>query len=204
MKKTILLAGAILSLTIMAFTPKKLHVDIYKVDNKQSKLEWFAEKLTGKHNGTIMLSGGELKNDHANFTGIFEIDMTTIANLDLENETYKTKLEKHLKSEDFFDVAKYPKSTFVITSVTQNQNSKPGGVTHTVKGNLTIKDKTNEISFAAVVTTMSDKIICAGTATIDRSKFDVKYGSKSFFPEIGDKIIYDEFTLKFNVVALKQ
>ena len=75
--------------------------------------------------------------------------------------------------------------------------------THTVKGMLTIKDKTNEITFDAVLKITETQASCTGTAVVDRSKFDVKYGSKSFFPDIGDKMIYDEFTLKFNVVAVK-
>ena len=94
-------------------------------------------------------------------------------------------------------------ATFVITSITPITNSKTEGATHNVKGNLTIKDKTNEINFDAAVKMEPGKITCIGNATVDRSKFDVKYGSKAFFPEIGDKIIYDEFTLKFNIVAIK-
>ena len=203
MKKTILLSATLVALTLMAFAGKKLHVDTYKVDTKLSSLEWFAEKINGKHNGTIMLSGGEIKNDHNNFTGSFEIDMYTIANTDLKDAGYKEKLEKHLKSADFFDVAKYPKAIFVLTSVTPMTVAKEGGFSHTVKGNLTIKGKTNEITFDATVEMEGNKITCAGSAIVDRSKFNVKYGSKTFFESIGDKMIYDEFTLKFNVVAVK-
>ena len=91
----------------------------------------------------------------------------------------------------------------MTTSITSVKDAKQGGFTHTVKGNLTIKDKTNEISFDAVIKMEAGKIACTGTALVDRSKFDVKYGSKTFFPDIADKIIYDEFTLKFNVLAVK-
>ena len=201
MKKVFFVSTAAVCFALLSFT--KLHTDIYKVDTKQSKLEWYAEKLTGKHNGTVEFSSGEIKNNHGNFSGSVEVDMQTIKNLDLKDETYRAKLEKHLKSPDFFDAEKYPKATFVITSITAYPNPQPGGGTHHVKGNLTIKDKTNEIAFDATMHTEPGKINCIGTVAVDRSKFDVRYGSKAFFPDIGDKIIYDEFLLTFNIVAVK-
>jgi len=174
-----------------------------KADTKLSTLEWYAEKVGGKHNGTIALSSGEIKNDHGNLSGVFVIDMNSIADADMPDEKYQDKLDSHLKSADFFDATKYPTSKFVSTSITPIQNVKEGGFTHTLKGNLTIKDKTNEITFDAVIKGEANKVVCVGTAVVDRSKFDVKYGSKSFFPEIGDKMINDEFKLKFNVIASK-
>ncbi len=202
MKKAIFLTGAFTLFTMFAFTGTKLHSDVFKLDTKLSTLEWYGEKVTGKHNGTIMFSNGELKNDHGKLTGSFEIDMTTIQNTDMTGE-YKGKLENHLKSDDFFGVTKFPKSKFVITSVTPIKLEKETGFTHNVKGMLTIKDKTNAISFDAKVDMQENKISCTGSAVIDRSKFDVRYGSKSFFEDIGDKMIYDEFTMKFNIVTNK-
>lgn len=189
---------------LTAFTLKKNHVETYKIDTNQSTLEWYAEKVGGKHNGTIKISGGEVQNNHGNLTGSVEIDMTTIEDKDITKESSKAKLESHLKSADFFDVAKYPKSKFVITSVTPIKESKIQGATHNIKGMLTIKDKTNEIMFDAEIKIDQSKISCIGSAVVDRSKFDIKYGSKTFFEDIGDKMIYDEFTLKLNVIATKQ
>lgn len=201
MKNTIITTAMLSAFALMAFI-NPTHTDVYKVDTKTSSMEWFAEKVTGKHQGTIALSSGEIKNDHGNLSGTFEADMTTIVNTDLTGE-YKTKLENHLKSDDFFGSEKYPKAKFTTTSISPIKDAKEGGFTHTVKGNLTIKEKTNEITFDAVIKDEAGKIACVGTAVVDRSKFDVKYGSKSFFPEIGDKAIYDEFKIKFNVVAVK-
>ena len=200
MKKLILLTAVCVAFILPSFSNFILHTDVYKVDTKQSSLEWYAEKVTGKHNGKIQLSSGEIKNTHGSYSGTFEIDMTTIEDTDMDSPDRRKKLESHLKSADFFDVAKFPGSKFVLTSVTPHTE---GAFTHTVKGMLTIKDKTNEISFPATIQMTENKITCAGSAVVDRSKFDVKYGSKTFFKDIGDKMIYDEFTLKFNVVALK-
>jgi polyisoprenoid-binding protein YceI len=201
MKKIILITAVIGFIALASF---KMKEETYKADTKLSSLEWNGKKLKGEHNGTIMLSSGEIIiNKDAVTGGTFEIDMNSLTDKDLTDPSYKTKLEGHLKSADFFDAQKFPKAKFVITSVTPIKEAKEGGYTHTLKGNLTIKDKTNEISFDAVIKMAEGKVACVGTATIDRSKFDIKYGSKSFFPEIGDKLIYDEFTVKFNVVAVK-
>src|SRR5262245_27116699 len=203
--KSQFVAGAVAAFsaaTFLAFTPG-LHTDTYKVDTKQSKLEWKAAKLNGKHKGEVQFSSGEIRNDHGTLSGFVEVDMTTIENKDLESAEYKAKLENHLKSPDFFDVAKYPKARFVIVQATPLTEKKEGGYTHNVKGNLTIKDKTNEIAFDAIVNMTGKRASCVGTVVVDRSKFDVKYGSKTFFADIGDKIIYDDFTLQFNVVADK-
>jgi polyisoprenoid-binding protein YceI len=178
------------------------HVEIIKVDAKASTLEWTGEKLSGKHTGTVKISGGELKNDHGNLTGSFEIDMTTIENKDLTGE-WKTKLENHLKSADFFDVAKYPKATFEITSATPIKHSQTGSNTHLIKGKLTVKGSVSELAFDSKITMEAGKLTAAGTAVVDRSKHDVRYGSKTFFADIGDKMIYDEFTVKINIVAVK-
>jgi polyisoprenoid-binding protein YceI len=199
-KKT-LFAAAIGMIVLSAFTTK--HQVVYVADTKLSSLEWYAEKLTGKHNGVISLNSGSIVNDHGSLTATFDVNMTTILTKDMTGE-YATKLDNHLKSADFFDATKYPSAKFVSTSITPIKDVKEGGFTHNVKGNLTIKDKTNEITFDAVVKGEGNNLACVGTAVVDRSKFDVKFGSKSFFPEIGDKVIYDEFKLKFNVVAVQQ
>ena len=201
MRKIIIPAIVLAALTMMSFVSSRFHTDVFKVDTKQSALQWYAEKLTGKHNGTIMLSGGELKNNHGSLSGSLTFDMTSISNKDMDEGEWKGKLETHLKSADFFDVAKFPVSKFDITSMTPVKSSNTPGATHTVKGMLTIKDKTNEISFDAEIKMMPKSISCKGSAVVDRTKFDIKYRSKSFFPDIGDKMIYDEFTLKFDVVA---
>jgi polyisoprenoid-binding protein YceI len=200
MKNFKIIFNVLLVATLLSFTAP--HSDVYKVDVSQSKIEWFARKVAGKHNGTIKLSGGDISNTHGNYSGTIEADMNSIEDADLENPAYKSKLENHLKSPDFFDAARYPKSKFVITSVTPLAESKNGS-THSIKGMLTIRDKTNEITFDATMTMDGDKLLSAGTAVIDRSKFDVKYGSKTFFADIGDKMIDDEFTLKFSIVASK-
>jgi polyisoprenoid-binding protein YceI len=107
------------------------------------------------------------------------------------------KLVGHLKSDDFFSVETHPTATLVLTNV------KKSGSNYTFKGDLTIKGTTKPVSFQASSTTESDAVKVEGELVIDRSDFDVRYGSKSFFDNLGDKMIYDDFTLSFVVVAKK-
>ncbi len=186
--------------TLLSFTGKKPHATNYKVNAKASNVEWYAEKMTGKHNGTIAISNGMLTDNHGKWTGTFDMDMKSILNSDMEAGKGKEKLEGHLKSPDFFDAEKYPTAKFVIESITPIAASPATNFTHTVKGFLTIKDKTNPISFDVKMKAEGTGMTCSGTAVVDRSRYDVRYGSKTFFADIGDKVIYDEFKLKFNVV----
>lgn len=193
----------IFTAAVIGLSAAPANEETWKVDTKLSNLEWSGKKPTGEHKGTINLSSGTLSvKDGAVTGGAFEIDMNSLVNKDLTGE-WIGKLEGHLKSADFFDVTGFPKAKFEITSVTPVAAGKEGGFTHSVKGNLTIKGKTNEIGFDAVIKIKDGKAACSGTAVVDRSKFDVRYGSKSFFADIGDKIIYDDFTVKMNVVAVK-
>jgi polyisoprenoid-binding protein YceI len=168
----------------------------YKVDNVNSSVVWKGYKVTGSHTGTIAIKSGELDFKKGKLvSGKFEIDMTSITVTDLEGE-YKGKLEGHLKSPDFFGVEGNPVATF------QTTNIQPGIVAnnYNVVGNLTIKGITNEISFVANVNDTKTPIETTASIKIDRSKFDVRYGSGSFFDNLGDKTIYDEFDLEVKLV----
>lgn len=168
-----------------------------KVNVEESTVAWVGKKVTGQHNGTINLTGGRLEmDDNGNLTGgIFTIDMTSLVSLDLTGGT-KEKLEGHLKSDDFFGVEKYPTSTFVITKAVPQGPGK-----YKIVGNLTIKSTTQEIQFPANVEVKDGKVTATADITIDRSKYDVRYGSGSFFDDLGDKTIYDNFDLSVSLVA---
>lgn len=168
-----------------------------KVNVEESTVAWVGKKVTGQHNGTINLTGGRLEmDDNGNLTGgIFTIDMTSLVSLDLTGGT-KEKLEGHLKSDDFFGVEKYPTSTFVITKAVPQGPGK-----YKIVGNLTIKSTTQEIQFPANVEVKDGKVTATADITIDRSKYDVRYGSGSFFDDLGDKTIYDNFDLTVSLVA---
>lgn len=185
------------SVLFMSFTGKERHSTQYTVDLTKSKLEWVAKKVTGQHNGIIQLSQGTLSDNHGRLSGDFVIDMQTIEVLDLEGKM-KDKLTGHLKSDDFFGVNSFPTSSFVLKAIEPAQENNRV----LVRGDLTIKGKSNPLTFEASMTRLDNIISFSGTAIVDRSKYDVKYGSESFFGELGDKAIYDDFEVRFTIVAV--
>ena len=193
-----MLKAILLSLTLWLPSGEGNQVS-YTIDPKASTVEWYAEKVTGKHNGVVDLKEGNFTFEDGKFTGgSFAVDMTSLRDTDMDEGEWKTKLENHLKSDDFFGVEKYPTAGFVITRVVPQ-----GPGTYKVIGNMTIKDKTQEIQFPATLEEKDGKLIGTATLTLDRSKYDVRYGSGSFFDDLGDKTIYDNFDLKVNIVASK-
>jgi polyisoprenoid-binding protein YceI len=165
-----------------------------KVDASKSMVKWDAKKVTGEHNGTVGLSGGSLTVDGGKVTGgSFEIDMTSIKCVDLTDAGYNAKLIGHLKSEDFFSVEKNPKAAFKITKV-EGSN---------ITGDMTIKGITQSITFPATVTVVKGIASATAKIVLDRTKWDIRYGSKKFFESIGDKAIYDDFTIDLTLVATK-
>lgn len=167
-----------------------------KVDAAKSSVKWLAKKVTGQHTGTIAIKEGNLVVDKDKITsGKVVIDMNSIVDLDLTDAGYNAKLIGHLKSPDFFEVATFPTAELAINKVDSNGNS------YTFSGNLTIKGITNPASFTATSVKVGKTTTYTGTLAIDRSKFNVRYGSKSFFDNLGDKVINDEFTLDFVLVV---
>lgn len=189
---------AFLISALVAFSGIGAEKDL-KVSVDESSVKWVGKKVTGQHNGSIQLKGGRLEmDDNGTLTGgLFTIDMTTISNEDLSGEM-KGKLEGHLKSDDFFGVATFPTATFVITKAIPQGPGK-----YKVIGNITIKETTEEIQFITNVEEKDGKVVATADITIDRSKFDVKYGSGSFFDNLGDRTIYDNFDITVSLVANK-
>ena len=166
-----------------------------KVDVSKSTVKWLGKKVTGEHYGTIRIKEGNLEVEKDKVIGgKVIVDMQSIVDEDIKDAGMNAKLVGHLKSDDFFGVATFPTAELVITKVESNGN------THTFSGNLTIKGITNPVSFAATSSKDGKNTVYKGKLTIDRSKYNVRYGSKSFFDNLGDKAIYDEFTLDFNLV----
>lgn len=171
----------------------------FKVDTKASQIKWTGEKVTGSHWGYVNIKSGVVNvDDNKIKNGNFDIDMTSMNCKDLDPGEYNDKLIKHLKSDDFFSVDANPVSAFKIKWVKDNGNNSIK-----VTGDLTIKGTTKQLTFDAKYTLSGDKLTAEATIPVDRTKYDIKYGSGSFFDSLGDKTIYDEFTLDLKLVAKK-
>ncbi|NVN95062.1 MAG: YceI family protein [Bacteroidetes bacterium] len=195
MKKNIILSIVIVLAGLMANAQTK-----YKADLTNSKITWLGKKITGEHNGTINLSDGEyIVTNNKLSKAVFKIDMKSIKDLDLTDEGYKAKLEGHLKSDDFFGVEKFPTASFVMDKTILIQKG-----TTFISGNITIKGVTQPIVIKTVITETPEGQRIYANITIDRTKFNLKYGSGSFFDNLGDKTIYDDFNISLNLLMKKQ
>lgn len=134
---------------------------------------------------TGALTGGEI---------VF--DTTSIKALSTGKGDGQDRLSEHLRSEDFFNAANFPEAKFVVKSVSKETDN-----TYILNGDLTIKDITNSISFPVEVLSEGDLGMIKGSATIDRTLWNVKFGSDKFFQDLGDNVINDEFVLDFVVIT---
>jgi polyisoprenoid-binding protein YceI len=187
MKRTIL----VLTLTCI-FVASTIAQTKLVADTAKTKMTWLGEKVTGQHSGTIKLQSGWLNwNDNKIVSGEFNVDMASLKDVDKN-----ARLEGHMKSDEFFGVEKYPVAKLVITESTPFD--KGSGV---VKGTLTIKDITNPIEFKAAVQKKDNGTWFYANITVDRTKYNIKYGSGSFFDNLGDKTIYDDFKMKLDLLV---
>lgn len=171
------------------------------VDLSQSTIKWTGSKVAGTHHGTLSLKSGELviKGDTL-VSGTFVLDMNSIVDEDQTDAKMNKMLVDHLKSEDFFDVAKYPEGKFDVTStevVAANDS-----VTHRISGNLTLRGVDKNITFAAKITKEGDLYKAVSLPfVIDRTQWGVNFGSKSVFANLKDKIVDDNIGIQITVVA---
>jgi polyisoprenoid-binding protein YceI len=187
MKRTLLL------LTLSALFLISLSAqDKLTADTTKTKLLWLGEKVTGQHTGTINLQSGWITwKDNKIVSGEFNIDMAS-----LKDSEDNKQLQGHLKSDDFFGVVKFPLAELVITGSTPFDKG-----TGLVNGTLTIKGTTNPIEFKTTMQKTADGVWFFANITVDRTKYNIRYGSGSFFDNLGDKTIYDEFKLKVNLLV---
>ena len=202
MKKIMLLTIAT-AFTAYAFKGEIQNAEKYKINTESSSIEWIGKKVTGQHNGNIKIAESELLVKKGVVEGgTINFDMTSITCLDMQGE-YADKLIGHLKSEDFFSVEKHKTSTFKIKSLKAIKGAEEGKNNYTITGDLTIKGITNEISFPVIMASKGDDVVVVGEVNVDRTKWDIKYGSANFFEGLGDKAISNDFTIKFKIGAKK-
>ena len=191
------LFALIVLIGLSAFTVASQPGDGYfKINTTASSIKWNAKKVTGQHHGSITVKDGTLQIQKSKLVGgSFTIDMASIKVLDLQGEM-AGKLEGHLKSDDFFNATTFPSATLIILEAKETSKEN-----YNIKANLTIRGITKAVEFPAVVKTDGKKYNASANITVDRSQFDVKYGSGSFYDNLGDKTIYDNFDLAVSLVA---
>ncbi len=166
----------------------------------ESKIMWTGKKVTGEHTGTLMLKSGfaELSENQPRRVEL-EMDMNSITCTDLKDAKTNAKLVGHLKSEDFFDVQEYPTGRFVAEHFEEIEGAEGFEPNYRVKGKLTLKGIEKDLEFLAYIAVKGNRLIANGELSFDRSKYNIRYGSKSFFEGLGDRMIYDDVELMFVV-----
>ena len=186
MTKKVTTLAAVILMAVVTFSFTTIEGEKKEIKTENSTVTWKGYKVTGSHYGTVALQSGHLVFDEGKLTGgEFVVDMTTIVTDDLEGE-YKGKLEGHLKSDDFFGVEKHPTAKLVFTKV-----KSTGKNSYEVTGDLSVKGKSAPVTFEMSI--YGNK--ATANVKIDRTIYDIRYGSTAFFDDLKDKAIYDEFDL---------
>ena len=173
--------------------------DTLIIDLENSTINWIGRKVTGGHSGTLNLSDGFVIWDSKSITGgKITVDMNSIKNTDIESPKWKQKIESHLKDEDFFHTDSFPHAILEIkrqtTIMDENETIHEG-----VIADLTIRGMTHEIKFPFILTQSKNILTGEGSVDIDRTLYNIQYKSGKFFDDLGDRLIYDDFTTQFRV-----
>ena len=185
--KTKILTLIFITTTSLSLWSQSVKMDI---NTSESSINWLAKKVTGQHEGNINLISGNLEMIENKISGgNFEVDMTSIIVTDLSGE-YKGKLEGHLKSKDFFGIEKFPIASLTIKKAIMKTENH-----HEVTAELTIKGITNPITFDMHI----ENNEAMAKLTIDRTKYDIRYRSDSFFDNLGDIAINNDFDLNIKL-----
>ena len=169
------------------------------VDN--SILNWTGRKVTGEHTGTLNLADGWIiMQKDSLMSGKLIFDMTSINNTDLESPEWKKKLEDHLMAEDFFFADSFPHAVLEIKNHHQTVDES-SEVNSQIIANLTIREITHEIIFPLEISQSKSIFYAEGTIDINRTLFNINYKSGTLFENLGDRMIYDDFTVQFSLQA---
>tara|TARA_B100000575_G_C22870091_1_gene507802 strand:+ start:84 stop:662 length:579 start_codon:yes stop_codon:yes gene_type:complete len=174
---------------ILIFSTQSINAQEKLLNVETSNIRWFGEEITGKqHYGDLKFSSGYIQiNDEVISSGNFIVNMNSLTVEDLSGGG-KKRLEGHLKSTAFFGISDYPQAALNISSLAEiNGNSQK------LVGELTIKGITHPINFSIILSSENN---ATATLVFDRSKYDVRFRSGSFFDELGDKLILDDIKLE--------
>ncbi|MFN3555488.1 MAG: YceI family protein [Bacteroidales bacterium] len=214
---TIMIAGALLIASCAGPSEKAAEISerlepgekpenaiVKTLDVDRSVVAWEGTKITGAHDGTIALKSGELYMvDNQIVGGNIVIDMTRIVVLDIEDPATNARLKGHLESDDFFSVASFPEAKFEMANIVKREDAAEGQPNYTISGNLTIKGITHGITFPAFVTVADGSVTAQADFDLDRTRWDVRFGSGRFFEGLGDNLIHDNFNIKLDILATR-
>lgn len=191
------------AITSMA-TTTPLADGTYNLDDIKTVANWEGHKTILTNwidQGTIKIASGTATVSTSTLTNVsFKFDMNSIVATANGKNSGFDGLAKHLKSEDFFNAAKFPTSTFAADNLQLNLATS---AEQTVTGQLTVRGVTKDVTIPVVISNEEGGLVITGKAVVDRTLFGIKFGSDKFFKELGDNVIADNFSLTFKVYLSK-
>tara|TARA_B100000530_G_C15705026_1_gene387594 strand:+ start:55 stop:654 length:600 start_codon:yes stop_codon:yes gene_type:complete len=199
MKRILLFFASIFTYAVIATNP---HIENSRVNSESSTIKWVGSKISSSHEGYIKISKGFLSINHGSLVGgQFVIDMNSITCTDIKSEGKNKYFVEHLKDDDFFNVKEFPQSKIKIVKVTPVDGKEN---LYDIVASLTIKGITNPISFQSKISINGSSFLAEAKIIIDRTKWDIRYGSGTFFDNLGDKMILDEITFDVFLLSVKE
>lgn len=169
----------------------------FKIQQASSTVNWTGKKVLGLHTGSITIANGFIETtDNTIVGGEIQIDMTSIVITDIEDKKTNQDFLAHLLNDDFFSVDKFKTAQLTITGSREIEPKKLK-----IDGILTIKDISHPISFISSIELFTDTFFSLGEVIVDRTMYNIRYGSGKFIDNLGDKLIYDDFILQFKLVG---
>ncbi len=175
----------------------------HHLDLEASEFEWTGRSLGGKHSGTLEISSGEVVVENGELVGgRIVLDMTSIENRDIDDSELRQTLHAHLASDDFFDAARYPEAIFEIEGSEKIADVSAGSPNLRVRGRLTLKGVAQTLEFPAVAGVGAEgALIARAHFDIDRTRWNVIYGSGKFYEKLGQHLVQDLITIDLKMVT---
>ncbi|OGU16266.1 MAG: sulfurtransferase [Geobacteraceae bacterium GWC2_53_11] len=196
-------AGFAVESNVSANAPVPVRDGVSLIDTEQSVVEWSGRNINNRHHGRITIAEGAivLANGRPQ-SGRIVLDMNSLSNLDLQDEGWRSMLLRHLKSEDFFDVERFPTVTFELRGASVIDKATPGTANMEIAGVLTIKETARSICFPAIIAPQEDGTIKAHAALdLDRTLWNVCYGSGKLYERLGMHLVNDLISVEMFLVA---
>jgi polyisoprenoid-binding protein YceI len=177
----------------------------YQIDAEQSMVEWFGRNPNTRHFGTIRISKGQIQIENGNMSGTVEIDMNSIESINLAGDELQPVLVSHLKSDDFFLVKAFPTATFDIKEGRLAEEALLSSPNYELNGTLELRGVKADLSFVATIAPADDNgLVAEAHFDIDRTRWNVIYGSTRFFENLGMHLVYDLISFQMKIVAAQK
>lgn len=171
----------------------------FEIQKESSTVNWTGKKVLGLHTGTISVAEGSIDVDKEKVIGgEVVIDMTSLTITDINDRKAHQEFRDHLWNDDFFSIDEFSTSHLKIVEGTLTNKNE-----YKLSGLLTIKDITQPITFTGKIEILTDYLYSTGELVVDRTLYNIRYGSGKFIDNLGDKLIHDEFVLQFKLIAQK-